>query len=81
MTTKKNDEVKKIAVKKTVSTKVSEKKLNAFRNTLWVDTSSYSSAADSEMSLVKISKQGSSYSFYLPETADLNALPVYFNGY
>lgn len=60
---------------------VSEKKLNAFRNTLWVDTSSDSAAADSEMSLVKISKQGSSYSFYLPETADLNALPVYFNGY
>lgn len=63
------------------TTPVSEKKLNAFRNTLWVDTSSDSAAADSEMSLVKISKQGSSYSFYLPETADLNALPVYFNGY
>lgn len=60
-----------------------DEKLNAFAgNEVWVDTAENPTDNTSALPLVKMYKKSNSqYYFYLPETANLEELPIYFNGY
>ncbi|HHZ06907.1 MAG TPA: starch-binding protein [Clostridiales bacterium] len=60
-----------------------ELKQKAFTGkTLWVDTAENPSLVNSTLSLVKMyEKSSGSYYLYLPETANVKNLPVYFSGY
>ena len=59
-------------------------KLNAFSgNAIWTDACEDPSATSSTLSLVKMYTKvaNSEHYFYLPETANLSALPIFFGGY
>ena len=59
-------------------------KLTAFSgNTIWTDACEDPSVTSSKLSLVKMYTKiaGSQNYFYLPETANLTALPIFFSGY
>jgi len=58
-------------------------KLTAFTgNTIWADASADPANSTSLLPLVKMYHQtDTQYYFYLPETADLSALPICFSGY